>query len=118
LIKRAEVFNNINRAQAKLFPELLQLFRFFRAEKLNTLNDIILLLTCGRIPSGNYRIVYTIRQKLLLILQAGKDVVTANKALLAEHGSELFAAALYLSSADGKNLRRGVLILLPQSRSI
>jgi homoserine dehydrogenase len=29
----------------------------------------------------------------LKMLQAGKDVVTANKALLAKHGSELFAAA-------------------------
>lgn len=30
----------------------------------------------------------------LKLLQSGKDVVTANKALLAEHGSELFSAAV------------------------
>lgn len=33
------------------------------------------------------------RQAVLDLLQAGKDVVTANKALLAEHGLEVFAAA-------------------------
>ena len=33
------------------------------------------------------------KQIQLKILQAGKDVVTANKALLAEHGSELYKAA-------------------------
>ena len=36
----------------------------------------------------------TIARKIMLqVLAAGKDVVTANKALLAEHGPELFAAA-------------------------
>ncbi|RUL88866.1 homoserine dehydrogenase [Tautonia sociabilis] len=33
------------------------------------------------------------RTAVLAALEAGKDVVTANKALLAEHGAELFAAA-------------------------
>ncbi|MCA9092099.1 MAG: homoserine dehydrogenase, partial [Planctomycetaceae bacterium] len=33
------------------------------------------------------------REILLALLEAGKDVVTANKALLCEHGTELFARA-------------------------
>jgi homoserine dehydrogenase len=33
------------------------------------------------------------REVVLAALEAGKDVVTANKALLAEHGTEIFAAA-------------------------
>jgi homoserine dehydrogenase len=35
----------------------------------------------------------TAKQVQLKLLQAGKDVVTANKALLAEHGNELYRAA-------------------------
>ena len=35
----------------------------------------------------------TAREIMLALLKAGKDVVTANKALLAEHGKELFATA-------------------------
>ncbi|MEM9827752.1 MAG: homoserine dehydrogenase [Planctomycetota bacterium] len=35
----------------------------------------------------------TAREMMLRLLAAGKDIVTANKALLAEHGAELFTAA-------------------------
>lgn len=37
--------------------------------------------------------IHPAREILLALLEAGKDVVTANKALLCEHGPELFAAA-------------------------
>ena len=46
--------------------------------------DIVVELMGGYEPARTY---------LLEALQAGKHVVTANKALLAEHGQELFAAA-------------------------
>jgi len=39
------------------------------------------------------------RSLILKALEAGKDVVTANKALLAEHGDRIFAAAACRSSA-------------------
>jgi homoserine dehydrogenase len=37
--------------------------------------------------------IHPAREILLALLEAGKDVVTANKALLCEHGGELFARA-------------------------
>src|SRR5215467_1235592 len=37
--------------------------------------------------------IHPAREILLELLEAGKDVVTANKALLCEHGGELFARA-------------------------
>ena len=37
--------------------------------------------------------IHPAREMLLELLEAGKDVVTANKALLCEHGDELFARA-------------------------
>lgn len=45
--------------------------------------DIVLELMGGISPAGEY---------ILKALRAGKSVVTANKALLAEHGDEIFAA--------------------------
>jgi homoserine dehydrogenase len=46
--------------------------------------DIVVELFGGREPARNL---------ILKALAAGKDVVTANKALLAEHGGEIFSAA-------------------------
>lgn len=43
----------------------------------------------------------TARELMLAALAAGKDVVTANKALLAEHGPELFARARELGRSIG-----------------
>lgn len=37
--------------------------------------------------------IHPAREVVLALLEAGKDVVTANKALLCEHGDEIFAAA-------------------------
>lgn len=46
--------------------------------------DIVVELFGGKTPA---------RQLILRALEAGKDVVTGNKALLAEHGGEIFRAA-------------------------
>ena len=46
--------------------------------------DIVVELFGGKTPA---------RQLILRALEAGKDVVTGNKALLAEHGDEIFRAA-------------------------
>jgi len=54
--------------------------------------DIVLELFGGREPA---------RTLILKALTAGKDVVTANKALLAEDGSELFVAAAKAGRAIG-----------------
>jgi homoserine dehydrogenase len=40
--------------------------------------------------------IHPAREIMLALLEAGKDVVTANKALLCEHGAELFARARML----------------------
>ena len=37
--------------------------------------------------------IHPAREVVLQLLESGKDVVTANKALLCEHGDEIFAAA-------------------------
>src|SRR6185369_16358592 len=37
--------------------------------------------------------IHPARESLLELLEAGKDVVTANKALLCEHGDEIFSRA-------------------------
>ncbi|HUW18819.1 MAG TPA: homoserine dehydrogenase [Sedimentisphaerales bacterium] len=58
-------------------------------------NDISRLLNDDTIKIGIELVggTKTARQIQLKMLEAGKDVVTANKALLAEHGSELYQAA-------------------------
>jgi len=68
------------------------------AETLILGSDIVVELIGGLEPA---------RSHILLALNSGADVVTANKALLAEHGAELFAAAeqvgaqLYYEAAVG-----------------
>jgi len=54
----------------------------------DVINDPEITVACELIGG-----VDTARQVVLDLLQAGKDVVTANKALLAEHGPELFDKA-------------------------
>jgi homoserine dehydrogenase len=54
--------------------------------------DIVVELFGGREPA---------RSLILAALDAGKDVVTANKALLAEHGPQIFGAAARLKLAVG-----------------
>ena len=54
------------------------------AESLILGADIVIELMGGIEPARSY---------ILLAINSGADVVTANKALLAEHGAELFAAA-------------------------
>src|SRR5580700_4154459 len=49
----------------------------------------VALIGCGTVGGG----VDWARQAVLRLLAAGKDVVTANKALLATHGIEVFDAA-------------------------
>ena len=58
-------------------------------------NDISKLLDDGTIQIGVELVGGTdaAKQIQLKMLEAGKDVVTANKALLAEHGNELYKAA-------------------------
>jgi len=58
-------------------------------------NDINRLLNDDRIKIGVELVggTDTAKQIQLKMLHAGKDVVTANKALLAEHGNELYKAA-------------------------
>ena len=46
------------------------------------------------------------RTIMLKLLESGKDVVTANKALLAEHGPELFDRARELLSASSLSVQR------------
>jgi len=57
----------------------------------------------GRIEGGIYRLsgIDPARDLILRALRAGKDVVTANKALLAEHGDEIFGAAAKTGRAIG-----------------
>jgi homoserine dehydrogenase len=59
-------------------------------------NDLNRLLNDDSIQIGIETVGGTdiARQIQLKLIEAGKDVVTANKALLAEHGSELYRAAL------------------------
>ncbi|MDH6236443.1 homoserine dehydrogenase [Cryobacterium sp. CG_9.6] len=54
------------------------------AESLILGADVVIELMGGLEPARSY---------ILLAINSGADVVTANKALLAEHGAELFAAA-------------------------
>jgi len=54
--------------------------------------DIVIELFGGQQPA---------RSLILKALRAGKDIVTANKALLAEHGSEIFDAAAKAGLAVG-----------------
>ena len=60
------------------------------------------------------------RTIMLKLLESGKDVITANKALLAEHGPELFARARQLgrSIAFEAAVAGGIPIIAAISQSL